>query len=167
MAPLRVARPPKKKHRKTPEEEEQHQQQRAAREAKLSEAELLLRAPFLKEDRGIAQSVIAASPKVQSQLYKAGKVESASCPFCRLDQNETHEHMYWACPAWASIRQQLIHAPTQDTSGWEPVEKVTGMPVVPDDEETLDSMLPAFSPTPPPRCKTGGECRRRFHREGR
>ena len=66
--------------------------------------------------RGCMQAVVTGAVTHQRHLAAAGLVESAVCPFCDTGEEDTEEHAYWRCPAWADIRAKCLGAAEVDFS---------------------------------------------------
>jgi len=44
-----------------------------------------------------------------SFLHRIGKVDSAECPHCDLEEEDTSDHTIQSCPAWTEDRVALIY----------------------------------------------------------
>ena len=54
-------------------------------------------------ERGTLEGIKVGSFRSYERLAQAGLAHSANCPFCG-QADETLEHMWWQCPAWAHLR---------------------------------------------------------------
>ena len=57
-------------------------------------------------EMGVLRSVLTGGVRPQSRLFKAGLVESATCPLCQAAEG-TLGHLFWECPCTATLRQEL------------------------------------------------------------
>ena len=48
--------------------------------------------------------VLAGSTLTQKHLYAAEQVDSALCPYCEEQVEDTMDHILWHCSAWKEDR---------------------------------------------------------------
>eukprot|EP00973_Karenia_brevis_P083102 11522410-Karenia_brevis.AAC.1 len=68
--------------------------------------------------KGILRSILAGAVRAGVQLLAARLVDTDICPHCQRGHAETLEHMWWECPAWASIRRKFEHVSMAYRSEW-------------------------------------------------
>ena len=57
---------------------------------------------------GVMRAVACGAPRMQEHLFSAGQVDSARCPWCWEEVDETREHCYYHCKAWAAERMEHL-----------------------------------------------------------
>eukprot|EP00973_Karenia_brevis_P036330 5009452-Karenia_brevis.AAC.1 len=72
---------------------------------------LLRRKKLSHHDKGVLRSILAGGFVTQHRLYRAGLTSSGVCPFCDVGVQETVEHVWWGCPAWARTRHRCNSRP--------------------------------------------------------
>ncbi|CAK0874076.1 unnamed protein product [Prorocentrum cordatum] len=63
-------------------------------------------------EMGVLRSVLTGGVRPQSRLFKAGLVESATCPLCQAAEG-TLGHLFWECRCTAALRRELPPAVVQ------------------------------------------------------
>ena len=56
--------------------------------------------------RYLLRVILTGSVCTQHYLSRAGRADSAACPFCTTGEREDLEHLWWRCPAWRAQRER-------------------------------------------------------------
>ena len=91
---------------------------------------------------GVMRAVACGAPRMQEHLFSAGQVDSARCPWCWEEVDETREDCYYHCSAWAAERMEHLGVYALDTSELPGITRSCGLVTVPPAQRSVELLVP-------------------------
>ena len=57
----------------------------------------------------ILERILTGAFRPLSRLWKAQRSDTPICQCCDSGEEETKEHLFWRCPAWANVRESFLN----------------------------------------------------------
>eukprot|EP00973_Karenia_brevis_P089791 12399492-Karenia_brevis.AAC.1 len=84
---------------------------------RISTQALLQSSRLTKYEQGMLRGIMPGAIWTEDRSFRAGRASSSICKHCGTE-SETHEHMWWRCPAWAEVRRRHSTAINSYVDSW-------------------------------------------------
>ncbi|CAE8605679.1 unnamed protein product, partial [Polarella glacialis] len=93
--------------------------------------------------RGMLRSILAGAIFTEHRRWRAKLTANNECKFCLAGEVENEQHLWWECPAWASVRAGHPKAMLTYSDNWPTCFRWCG--IMPENHEGFSELAEWFA----------------------